>query len=317
VSRKDLQLFALSESRVLGEAVARVLGTELAELEERQFEDGEHKARPLESVRDRDVYVLQSLNGEAGRSANDKLCRLLFLAATLKQNAAARVTVLAPYLCYSRKDRQTKSRDPVTTRYVAALLEASGVDRVATLDVHNPAAFQNAYRCGTEHLSAQGLFAEHFAKRLAGEQVVVMSPDVGGAKRAEAFRRVLQERLNTEVGNAFMEKHRSGGEVTGQAVVGEVENRRVLLIDDLISTGGTLARAARACRQRGARSVEAAATHGLFTQGGEPLREPALSRIVTTNSVTGTSLAEDLRRDKLEVLDVAPVLAEAIRRMHG
>src|SRR5512145_2763295 len=134
-------LCALSESRALAEAVALCLDRPLARIEERNFEDGEHKCRPLESVRGADAYVLQSLDGEEGKSPNDKLVRLLFFAAALKENGARRVTAVIPYLAYARKERQTKPRDPVITRYVAQLIEAAGVDTVVGLEAHNIAAF--------------------------------------------------------------------------------------------------------------------------------------------------------------------------------
>src|SRR5690606_10337866 len=135
-----------------------------------RFEDGEHKIRPLTSVRGRDVYVLSSLYGETDRSPDEKLCRLLFFIATLRDNGATRVTAVVPYLAYARKDRRTQSRDPVTTRYVASLFEAVGVDRVVTLDVHNLAAFQNAFRCRTEHLEARMLFVRHLVERFETDE---------------------------------------------------------------------------------------------------------------------------------------------------
>ena len=135
-----LMVFALTASAEIGTAVAAALSQPLAKHEEREFEDGEHKARPLDPVRGADVYVIHSLHGEPGNSANDKLCRLLFFIGALKDAGAARVTAVAPYLCYARKDRRTKPNDPVTTRYVAGLFESVGTDAVVTLDVHNPAA---------------------------------------------------------------------------------------------------------------------------------------------------------------------------------
>ena len=152
----ELMLFALGASREFGARVAAALDMPLAAHEERAFEDGEHKWRPLVSVRGRDVFVVHSLYGDDAESANDKLCRLLFFIGALKDAAAARVTALVPYLCYARKDRKTKPRDPVTTRYLAALFEAVGTDGIVTLDVHNLAAYQNAFRCRTEHLEEIG-----------------------------------------------------------------------------------------------------------------------------------------------------------------
>jgi len=311
------QLFALNATRGLGEQVARHLGVPLAAHEEREFEDGEHKARTLVSVRDRDVYVLQSLHGDQAGSPNDKLCRLLFFVGALKDAGAGRVTVLAPYLCYARKDRKTKTRDPVTTRYIAQLFEAVGSDCVVTLDVHNLAAFQNAFRCRTENLEAGGLFIEHFLKQVGGSAVAVVSPDEGGVHRADAFRRAFAHALRRPVESGFMEKRRSSGVVTGDRMVGEVRDRTVIIIDDLISTGGTLVRTAHACRERGATRVFTAATHGLFAaKAGAVLADPAIDRIVVTNSLPPVGLAGSKAAEKLVVLDVAPLIGECVRRLH-
>src|SRR3970282_626414 len=151
-------------------------------------------------MRGTDVVVVHSLYAEPGQSANDKLCRLLFFLATMRDHGAARVTAVAPYLCYARKDRRTKPHDPVATRYLARLFEASGVDRVLTLDVHNPAAFENAFRCQAEQLEAHPLFAAHLAPALQNHEVTVLSPDAGGLKRADAFRGSLALVLDRPVG---------------------------------------------------------------------------------------------------------------------
>jgi ribose-phosphate pyrophosphokinase len=310
-------LFALEASRELGQRVAAALGVALAPHEERGFEDGEHKGRPLLSVRGRDVYVLHSLYGEPGQSPHDKLCRLLFLIGALRDADAARITAIAPYLAYARKDRRTKSRDPVTTRYVAQLFEAVGTDRVVVLDVHNLAAFQNAFRCRTEHLEAGGLFARHLVGLLGEAPLVVVSPDAGGAKRAEALRERLQRLLVGDVPLAFLEKKRSGGIVSGEAVVGEVEGRVAVIVDDLIATGTTMVRAAHACRARGAVAVHALATHGLFSAEAERVLEAApFDSLVITDSVPPLRLSPAFRAQRLTVLEIAPLLAEAIHRLH-
>lgn len=315
---RELMLFALDESRPLGTHIGAELGFTLGETEERQFEDGEHKSRPLVNVRDRDVFVVQSLYGDEALSVNDKLSRLLFFLGALRDAAAGRVTAVVPYLCYSRKDRKTKSRDPVTTRYVARLFEAVDVDCVVTMDAHNLAAFQNAFRKPTEHLEAMKLFVEHFATHLDGEEPVVMSPDVGGIKRARQFQGALGRAIGKSLTTAFMEKQRSGGIVSGEAMVGDVKGRTVILIDDLISSGTTLSRAAVACRERGAKRVQAAATHGLFVNDAEEtLSDPALEKIVVTSTVPPFRLSEQFVKDKLVLLDAGPLLAEAIRRIHS
>lgn len=311
-----MRLVAPATSREFAGQVAKALGIPLTPLEERVFEDGEHKARVLSSVRGCDVYVVQSLQGEDAHSVNDKLIRLLFLIGALKDSAARRVTALMPYLCYARKDRKSKPRDPISSRYVAQLFEAMGTDRVVTLDVHNLAAYQNAFRIGCEHLEAGAYFAAHFSRSGVRDPVVV-SPDVGGVKRAEALRHELHRRLGAPVGLAFMQKERSAGVVSGEALVGDVAGRSAIILDDLISSGTTLRRTIGACRDRGAARITCAATHGLFkAEGIRLLEETALDQLVITDSVPPPRLNPSAVNAKLVVISVAPLFAEAIRRLH-
>lgn len=312
-------LFALAGTEGFAEQVAQQLGMALSPHEERVFEDTEHKLRPLVNVRGRAVYVVHSLHADARFSADDKLCRLLFFIGTLKDAAAASVTAVVPYLAYARKDRKTQPRDPVTSRYVAALFEAVGTDVVITLDVHNLAAYQNAFRCRTEHLEANALFVETLAPILANDDVLVLSPDAGGIKRAEHFRRMLSEKLKRPVDAGFAEKYRSGGVLTGERIVGDVAGKTVLMLDDLISSGGTLARAAAACRSLGARRILAAATHGLFNvQAIKTLTESPIERVFVTDSAASPALAgRDTGSDaRIVVVSCAPLFARAIRALH-
>jgi ribose-phosphate pyrophosphokinase len=312
----DLCVAALNATIDLGQAVARALGMSLLAHEEREFEDGEHKVRPLAPVAGMDVYIVQSLHGGPSESANDKLCRLLFFIGALKDAGAARVTAVVPYLCYARKDRRTKPHDPVITRYVAGLFEAVGTDRVVTLDVHNPVAFENAFRCCTVTLTAAPLFVDYIHS-LKHEEFSVVSPDAGGAKRAELLRQALEISLARPIGKAFADKHRSSDVVSGDLFVGDVAGTTALIVDDLISTGGTLLRAARAARRAGASRAIALVTHGLFMTGAaEVLADPAIDRLAVTDAVPAFRLAPGPARDKLDVLPVAPLLAEAIRRLH-
>ena len=314
----DPLLFALNSSRQFGERVAEHLGISLSEHEEREFEDAEHKARPLVNVRGRDVFVIHSLYGDTRQSGNDKLCRLLFFIGALKDASAARVTAVVPYLAYARKDRKTKPRDPVTTRYIAALFEAVGTDAVLTLDVHNLAAYQNAFRIRAENLEANKLFAHYFLPILREGDAVVVSPDAGGIKRAERFRQLLAHHSDKPVGIAFAEKHRSGGVVSGELLVGDVRGKIALIVDDLVSTGNTLVRTARACRAQGAATVYAAASHGLFTSDAPAvLGGDAIERIAVTDTVPPFRLEEGYVKKKIAVLSCAEVFAEAIRRMHA
>lgn len=309
-------LFALANSHAFAARIAQKLQIHLGEVEERDFEAGEHKTRPLENVRNRDVYVVQALNGDEAASANDKLVRLLLFIGALKDASAASVTAVLPYLCYARKDRKTQTRDPVSTRYVASLFEAVGTDRAVVMDVHNVAAFQNAYRIRTEHLQAQPLFVHYVETALADETVTVVSPDAGGIKRADAFRRALQERTGKEIGFAIVEKYRRGGEVSGELIVGETEGRTAIILDDLISSGGTLLRAAKAARNQGATTVYAAATHGLFHDpDAKILTDPLIDRLVVTDTVCSRAIA-DAQPNRLKVLPAAPLFAEAIHRIH-
>lgn len=321
MSDNALCLFALGASHSFGQKVSEKLGMALASHEERDFEDGEHKTRPLIKVREKDVFVIQSLYSDPRQSVNDKLCRLLFFIGALKDAAAKRVTAVVPYLCYSRKDRKTQSRDPVTTRYVANLLQAVQADRVVTMDVHNLAAFQNAFNCRTEHLEAKKLFIDYFlsASLISGDdQVVVVSPDAGGMKRAEQFRAALSKMLGKPATTAFMEKQRSGGVVRGEAMVGEVSDRIAIIIDDLVSTGTTLARAAKACQERGANKIYAVATHGLFVgQASQILTESALEQVIIADTIPPFRLNEKIIGDKLRIIDSAGLFAEAIRCMHS
>lgn len=310
-------LFSLNATRDLGERIALYLELPLSEHEERDFEDGEHKTRPLVSVRGRDVYVIQSLYGGENETVNDKICRLLFFLGAIREGGAARVTAVIPYLAYARKDRQTKPRDPVITRYMALLLEAVGTDVVITLDVHNIVAFQNAFRCRTEHLDTRRLFIEHIRERVSESPLVVASPDPGGVKRAQLFQETCERVIGHSVGMAWMEKRRSAGVVTGNLLVGDVKDAVVLVVDDLISTGGTMLRAAEACLERGAREVHALAAHGLFVGEAEKvISDPRLSKTIITDTVPPFRLDPDVCKEHVEIVSTAPLFGEAIRRCH-
>jgi ribose-phosphate pyrophosphokinase len=313
-----MQLFALNATVDFGAKMAAHLGLDLAQHEEREFEDGEHKARPMISVRGADVYVVQCLHGDAAHAVNDKLVRLLLFLATVKDDGAARVTAVIPYMAYARKDRQTKPRDPVATRTLARLIEAAGADAVVTLDVHNLAAFQNAFRCHNWHLDTRHLFACHLATDLGDGPVAVVSPDAGGVKRAQLFRETLEGVIGRPAGAAFMEKRRSAGVVSGSQLVGDVEGTTAIVVDDLIASGGTMRRAAHALRDRGAGAVIAVAAHGLFVgDAAAALADPAVDRWLITDTVPPLRLDPALATRRLEVVSAAPLFAEAVARLHA
>lgn len=310
--------FALNGSDELGRKIAKAGNFMLAAHEEREFEGGEHKTRPLVSVRNEHVYILHSLNGTGAASCNDKLVRLLFFIAACRENGAERITAIVPYLAYSRKDRQTKPRDPVTTRYVATLLEAAGTDMVITLDAHNIMAFQNAFRCRTLHLDTRKLFAAGIAKNIAGEPAIVVSPDAGGVKRAQLFREMLEALLEVQVDFGFLEKRRSAGIVSGSHFAGDVAGKSVYVIDDMIGSGGTVLRAASLCRERGASAVHALAAHGLFTSDARSMFvADALDTMTVTDSVAPIRRRWPEMRQKLTIVSVAPLISQAIGALEG
>lgn len=315
---EPMAIFTLSGSKDYAARVGQALGVPLSPVEERDFEDGEQKARPLAPVAGKDAYVIHALHGDERHSVNDKLCRLLFLIGTLKDHGAARVTAVTPYLCYARKDRRTQPQDPVTSRYVAALFEAVGADRVMALQVHNEAAFDNSFRIPARHIETTELFADYFAAAMRREPVVVISPDAGGTKRAERFRRALESRIGRPIESGFVEKYRAGGVVSGGALIGDVRDKAVIIIDDLIATGGTILRAASACRAAGATHIYAAATHGLFSEGAAPLfASEALHSLVVTDSVPLAGAYAKAKPEKLTVISSAELIATAIRESRG
>lgn len=311
-----MKFFALNASAALGLSIAGHLGRELDPHEERDFSYGEHKARPLVSVWAEDVYVVSSLHGDQSLSVNDKICRLLFFVGALKDAGAQRVTAVLPFLAYSRKDRKTKPGDPVTTRYVATLLQGVGVDRVVTMDVHNQAALDNSFRCPAVNLSTAGLFAEHYARTIGGKVDSVVSPDLGGIKATRAFIDVYERASGTTLPLAVMDKRRSEGEVSGGGLIGAIGDH-VLIVDDMIGSGTTLCRAASACREAGATKVSVGATHGLFQEGAPRLfEEEDIDSITVTDTVAIDRLslpAENIRR--VTTIASAPLFADCLREM--
>lgn len=308
-------IFSLDGSTDLACDLSARLAQPLADFEDRAFEDGEHKWRPLCDPRAQHVFVLASLHGRPEASPHDALCRLLMFIGTLRDHGAASVTALVPYLAYARKDRRTQPFDPLALRYVAQMFEAVGTSELVVLEAHNLAALQNAFRVPTRHIEAHLAFGA-LARTIVGQgPCAVASPDPGGVKRAQLWREALEAELAQPLGFAMVDKRRSAGRVSGGHVVaGDVEGSTVLLLDDLIASGQTMARAATALRLAGAREVVAFAAHGLFT--GEACRvlgDPAISRVVLTNSVPSFRvLADSALAGKLTVVSAAALFAQAV-----
>ncbi len=313
-------LYGLDQDTGFAQSLATAIGVALAPHEDRCFEDGEHKWRPLGDPRGRDAYVVHSLYGGASESPHDKLCRLLMFIATLREHGAARVTAVVPYLAYARKDRQTKPFDPVTLRYVAQLFEAVGTSQIIVLEAHNVAAFQSAFRCPTIHLEAHCAFDTKILEWTGKRSVVVASPDPGGVKRAQLWRESIVKSLGQSVGFAMVDKRRSAGVVSSDHLVaGEVGGMTVLLLDDLIASGDTVRRAAEALCQAGAREVLVFAAHGLFVgQASVALADARIAQVIVTDSVPSFRLpATSDVHHKLRVVSVVPQFAEAIRASHA
>jgi len=313
MSLESVALFAPAASREFGERVAESLGRSLSAAEEREFDGGEHKMRPLVSVRGRSVFVIQSLAGDARGSANDRLCRLLFFIGALRDAGARRVIACLPYLAYARKDQRSKARDPTTSRYVAQLLEAVGTHALLVLEVHNRAALDNACRIESQHLEATPLFVQYLAAHGLEADPVVISPDIGGIKRARHLKERLESQLSRRVELAFLDKKRSEGVVSGDALIGDVRARHAILVDDLISSGTTVLRAVAACRRAGAARVDVLATHAPFNAAAAALfgREGPDSVLVTDSVPLAAPFAA---QRSLIVVGVAGLFAEAIRR---
>jgi len=311
-------LFAPASSAAFGQRVAAALGVPMSVPEEREFDGGEHKIRPRASVRGRSVYIVQCLHGDAQGSANDRLCRLLFFVGALKDAGARCVTLCIPYLAYARKDQRTKARDPTTTRYVAQLIEAVGTDRIMILEAHNRAAIDNAFRIESLHLEATPYFVRHFAPVMEGApDCVVASPDIGGVKRARHFKESLEQGLRGKsLGVAFMDKKRSAGILSGDTLVGEVSGKQVIIIDDLISSGNTIQRTVAACRAAGARRVDVAVSHCPFSSEAHQLfGSSGPDSVLVTDSVPLDPTFSGYLNGSLRMVSVAPLFAEAIRRL--
>ena len=309
------RVFALGPGHAFADRVAAALGVDRDPVEERTFEDGEFKVRALAPVRGAECVVVQSLDGGADGDVHDRLMRVLFLIGSLRDAGARRVVGVFPYLAYARKDRRTKPQDPLSLRYVAQMLEAVGLDAVVALEVHDLPAFENAFRIPSIPLDTRRLFSGRAREFVGDRPLVVVSPDPGGIKRAQLFAEMLDAQGIASRGLAVIEKRRTGGVVSGERVVGEVRDATPFIVDDLTSSGGTLARSATALVEAGATPPLVAVAHGVFNaEARAKLAAAPIERLLVTDSIDPPRLtADDL--PVLERVSCAELVAEAVRRV--
>jgi ribose-phosphate pyrophosphokinase len=302
VTRKSLTLFSGRSNLALADEVAQVLGVDLGGVEIRTYADGELYARFQESIRGTDAFIVQSM----GPPINDHLMEHLIMVDAARRASAKRITAVTPYYPYARQDKKSLSREPITARLVANMYEAAGIDRLVTVDLH-AGQIQGFHSKPLDHLTALPLLADYVGRHVSGA-VTIVSPDTGRVRLAEKY----GQRLGAPI--AFLHKKRSperAHSVEMREVVGEVEGRTCVLIDDMIATGGTICAAAEQLKSRGAAAVWAVATHGILsgdataTMSGAPFE-----RVVVTNTLP---IPDDRRFPKLEVLSVAPIIANAIK----
>jgi ribose-phosphate pyrophosphokinase len=301
-------------SRSFAQPLMEQVGASLAELEEKSFADGEFTLRPVTAVHDSSVVLIQSLSRDQKKSVADKLCELLLLASTVRNAGARKLILLAPYLCLSRSDRPMAFQGPVFSRSVAELIEACGFHQIITMDVHNPSSYHSAFRCPAANLSAMEIFARHVHEQWGLVRPAVVSPDLGGIKRCENFRAALRELTGFDPEFCIASKERSDHVVADRIVSGSVSGKDAILVDDMISTGSTLAHAIQACMNQGARRIYVAATHGLFAAEAESLLgNLPIEKILLANTVVPYHLESPGLRERVEILNTAPVFAHYLK----
>ena len=303
---KRLMLFAGRSNRPLAEDIGRHLGVQLGEVKLKTFANGENYCRYEKSIRGADVFIVQS----GSPPVNDHLLELLIMIQAAKLASAKRITAVVPWFPYSRQDKKSRPREPITAKLVADMLEVAGADRVLTMDLH-AGQIQGFFSVPVDHMTALPLFATYYRdKGLFGEKVVAVSPDPGRAKMARRFGAMLEADL--AIMNKVPHEHDTA-EVT--EVIGDVRGKIALLSDDMIVTGGTLIAGATALREAGATEVYACATHGLFP--GNAFEKIAASEL-TKVTVTDTVPIDPVNRpEKIDVLPVSGLLAETIMNVFG
>ena len=301
---KDIKIFAANASKELAQKIADQMGLPLCKCEVSTFSDGEIAVSIQETVRGSDVFVVQRTNAPV----NNNLMELLIMVDALKRASAGRITAVMPYYGYARQDRKSRSRDPITAKLVADLITAAGADRVLTMDLH-AAQIQGFFNIPLDHLVGMPILAREFVKKEI-EDLVVVSPDLGSVTRARNFANYLDAPI------AIIDKRRPKANVSEIInIIGEINGKNVVIIDDIIDPAGTLCNAANALKERGAKSVRACATHGVLSGPAiQRIQDSAIEELILLDTI---QLPEEKHIDKIDVVTVAEVFAEAIKRIYN
>jgi len=304
---KPLKLFSGNANPALAKEICGCLGIGMGVATATSFSDGEIRIKIDENVRGADVFVVQSCS----TPVNTSIMELLIMIDALKRSSASRITAVIPYFGYARQDRKDQPRVPITAKLVADLVTTAGADRVLTMDLH-AGQIQGFFNIPVDHLYALPVLLDYINKRFAKElkDVVIVSPDAGGVERARAFAKRLQTNL------AIIDKRREGpNNAQVMNIIGEVEGKHAILLDDMIDTAGTIVQGAQACADKGAKSVWAGCVHPVLSGPAlERLQGSCLTEVVVTNTIPLNG--KDQQCPKLRVLSVAPLLGEAIKRIH-
>ena len=300
---KNIKIFAANSNPALAKDIAQILGVGVGESQVGKFSDGEIFVNIRETVRGSDVFVVQSTS----TPVNDNLMEMLIMIDAFKRASAGRVTAVMPYFGYARQDRKAKARDPISAKLVADLLTTAGADRVLTMDLH-AAQIQGFFNIPVDHLLGGPVLAPYYVEKFQNcdpEDVVVVSPDLGSVTRARNFAQRIDARL------AIVDKRRPKPNVCEvMNIIGEIEDKHVILIDDMIDTAGTICNSANALKERGARSVYACCTHPVLSGPAiERIQESAIEELVVLDTI---QLPEEKKIDTIKVLSIAQVFADAI-----
>ena len=300
----QIRIFSGTANPALARAITDELGVQLSRAEIRRFSDGEIFVEIQESIRGIDTFVIQP----TCHPVNDTIMELLIMTDALKRSSANSITAVIPYYGYGRQDRKVQSRVPITAKLVADLLTAAGVDRVISMDLH-AGQIQGFFNIPFDHLFAKPVITQYFLNNYDLKNSVVVSPDAGGVERARAY----AKRLDTSL--AIIDKRRlRANEAQAMNLIGEVAGKHAIIIDDMIDTAGTLVQAVQVLKDRGAATVSAACTHGVFSgAAGERIRSSDLKEVICTDTIPLSSQLAKI--EKVKCLSVAPILAETIRRI--